>query len=365
MTRRVYPCRNFVRYPVAIFIFILLLVRNVYGLSPNSNNNDGDGSGERNGEETTTRKAKTAVVTLLTTQNYVAGAEVLALSLKRVNATGDRILLWVSPDDDARSDLTPQDLQDLKVAGWDTQIQLTAKDGTLSTCKVTPQMEEQMRSDPVLDGMTRYWGTCSKFAIWTLTEYDAVVYMDADSIALHNFDFVYDDILNGSAVFAAQGTPGCWEDPPDCGEFYSAFMVIKPMPNINEYLHGLSENTANPGGDIFVLNEVIKAWKPLPRYTLVAQSETARPMLYPHDPDARAVDWEQVKVYDFAGPAFNKPWLTYDLQKQTGDKYSHPHFQKVIPDSMAYHTYMQPQYFWNEHYDEVLKLKHQKKNDEL
>ena len=82
-------------------------------------------------------------------------------------------------------------------------------------------------------------------------------------------------------------------------------------------------------GDIVVLNEVIKAWKPLPRYTLEAQTETARPMMYPHDLNATTVDWDQVKVYDFAGPASNKPWLTYDLQKQTGDKYSHPHFHKV------------------------------------
>ena len=68
--------------------------------------------------------------------------------------------------------------------------------------------------------------------------------MDADSIALRNFDFVYDYILNGSVAFAAQGTPGCWEDPPDCSEFYSAFMVIKPMTNINEYFHELSEKAS-------------------------------------------------------------------------------------------------------------------------
>ena len=159
MANRIHCSHHFVRYPVAIIIAILLLVGNVDGLSNNNKDNGGVGNGGSNGEETTTRKSKTAVVTLLTTQNYVAGAEVLALSLKRVNATGDWILLWVSPEDDPRSDMTPQDLRNLEVAGWDTQIQLTAKDGTLSTCKVTPEIKEQMRTNPQLDSSTRYWGT--------------------------------------------------------------------------------------------------------------------------------------------------------------------------------------------------------------
>mmetsp|Transcript_7637 Transcript_7637/g.10879 ORF Transcript_7637/g.10879 Transcript_7637/m.10879 type:complete len:359 (+) Transcript_7637:75-1151(+) len=352
------------RYLFAISIILVFLA---CGTVHASIHNNGEKTNENNQEtKQPSAEPKTAVVTLVTTSNYVAAAEVLALSLDRVNAQGDRILLWVSPDEDPRSDLTVQNLQDLYDIGWTKQIQLTSKDGTLSTCKLTPELEEQIRSNPETNDMIRYWGTCSKFAVWTLTDYDAVVYMDADSMALHNFDFVYEQIINGSTSFAAQGTPGCWETPPDCQEFYSAFMVIRPLPNINEYLHKLSDSTAIAEGDIRLLNHVITEWTPLPRYTLVAQSEVARPPM-PDDPNnnnSNKVDWSQVKVYDFAGPAKTKPWLTYDLQKQTANKLAHPYFGQMLPDSKTYYKYMEPQYFWNEHHEEVLKLKEQRQSKE-
>jgi len=59
-----------------------------------------------------------AIATLVTT----AGAEVLAESLNKVDAIGDRILFYLLPDllpeDDERSDLTETDVADLNDAGW-------------------------------------------------------------------------------------------------------------------------------------------------------------------------------------------------------------------------------------------------------
>ena len=318
------------------------------------------------GDETNVR-GKVAVVTLVTTSAYAVGAMVLAHSLNRVNATGDRVLLYVLPEDDARSDLSSNILQDLQDAGWTTTIQLTKKNHTFTECKMAPQLKQaiQAQNPQLLAGLERYWGTCGKFAMWTLTQYDAVVYMDADSIALHNFDFVYDYILRRGAAFAAHGTPGCWEDetPITCDTFYGAFLVIKPLAHVHDYLQQLANRHNLGEGEQPLLNKVISKWKPLPRYTLVAQTETARPRMLDDD-DGKEVDWSRVKVYDFAGPPSTKPWVTYALQKERGDMYAHGYFGRINPNSEQFHMYMYPQWVWNDYYDAILERKQNKANND-
>ena len=318
------------------------------------------------GADNDTPERRVAVVTLITTSVYIPGAQVLVESLKRVNATGDKILLWVSSEDDGRSDLTHDHMQDLTDAGWTKTIQLTEQDGTLTSCQVSESQQAMIETTPGLAGVARYWGTCNKFAMWTLTDYDAVIYLDADSLALNNFDFVY-DYIQDDTVFAAQGNTDCWEEPPhnECKNFYTALMAIKPIENVAKYFHDLAqrEGTYLVGGELELLNRVIARWNHLPRYTLVAQSEKARPLVDPGSPE---VDWTQVNVYDFAGPPTTKPWKTYWLQKETGDKYANAHLERITPDMPAFHTYVHPQWVWNEYYDAVLERKRLKDiRDEL
>lgn len=318
-------------------------------------------------DETNVRE-KVAVVTLVTTSAYAAGAMVLAHSLNRVNATGDRVLLYVLPEDDARSDLSSNTLQDLQDAGWTTTIQLTKKNHTFTECKMSPELKQaiQAQNPQLLASLERYWGTCGKFAVWTLTQYDAVVYMDADSIALHNFDFVYEYILKEGAAFAAHGTPDCWENetPIPCDAFYGAFLVIKPLSHVHDYLQQLANQYNLGEGEQPLLNKVISKWTPLPRYTLVAQTETARPRIMLDDDDDGKVDWSRVKVYDFAGPPATKPWVTYALQKKRGDKYAHGYFGWIDPNSEQFQLYMYPQWVWNDYYDAILERKQNKANND-
>mmetsp|Transcript_12570 Transcript_12570/g.19453 ORF Transcript_12570/g.19453 Transcript_12570/m.19453 type:complete len:347 (-) Transcript_12570:87-1127(-) len=299
------------------------------------------------------RNAKTknvAVVTLLTTSVYVPGAEVLAHSLKLVNATGDRVLMYVGPEEDARSDLTEEHIDDLRLAGWNRIISLTKESRTYTECKVSEKNLERVMSS----GIARYWGTCSKFAIWTLTDYDAVVYLDADSLVLNNFDFVYNYTLEGYDNFLfAQGTPGCWETPPNCKEFYSAFLLVKPLPHIQQYFHDVAEQSELVNGDIELLNALYKNWTPLPRYTLVAQTEVARP----RHPETNEVDWTRVKVYDFSGAPKTKPWVTYKIQKDKEDKYAHGHYSTIKPNSNVAQSYLHPQWIWNAYYEWILDKK--------
>lgn len=294
-----------------------------------------------------------AVATLVTTAKYAAGAEVLAESLTKVNAIGDRVLFYVLPDDDPRSDLTDENLQDLRDAGWQTR-QLSKENGTFSECMVSVTEQAVVDATPTIK---RYWGTCSKFAIWSLTEYDAAVFIDADSLVLNNFDAIYDLVLETQkeTVFFAQGTPGCWEDPPDCKEFYGAFFAIKPSMEIQKLLHQVSQTYSAAQGELMLLNNVFRqVWNPLPRYTLVAQTEQLRP---PTDPPSIRVDWSKVKVYDFSGLPDTKPWVTYELQKQYDDKYLHAYLGRILADTRNFHIYMYPQWIWNDLYDTVLERK--------
>lgn len=320
------------------------------------------GAGERSSERIGERKEKkVAVASLVTTSPYVAGAEVLAKSLDEVYAIGDRILFYLLPEDDPRSDLTQKHLIDLKDAGWDTR-RLSKKGGTLSECFVSEAEQELLTETPSLE---RYWGTCSKFAVWSLTDYDAVIYIDSDSLVLNNFDTVYDMVLEEAkkqdVVFFANGTPGYWDDPPSSDEFYGAFFAIRPSLELQQFLHKVAQTYSAAQGELMLLNSVFKqTWKPLPRYTLVAQTEQLRP---PTDPPSIGVDWRQVKVYDFSGLPQTKPWVTYELQKQTGDRYLHPYLGEIPEGTRNFHIYMYPQWVWNDIYDTVLERKKQRREN--
>ena len=312
------------------------------------------------------QKRRVAIVTLVTTSEYIAGAQVLVESLNRVHATGDRIALWVSSEDDDRSDLNDSHTKQLLDAGWNKTIQLTSKDGTFTSCRVSDEQKAQIAASPDMAGLPRYWGTCSKFAIWTLTDYDAVIYLDADSLALNNFDFIFDVLLNehdstAPPLFAAQGNTDCWDEPPpynQCAHFYTALLAVKPSADVAKFFHSVAtqEGTYLMHGELVLLNSFIREWYHLPRYTLVAQTETARPLMQVASPDGKSVvvDWSQVKVYDFAGPPATKPWMSYWLQKKTGDKFMNAYSGRLPPDSQLFQIAMHPQWVWNDCYDAVL-----------
>jgi glycogenin len=299
-----------------------------------------------------TKEKKVAIVTLVTTSTYIPGALVLAESLKKVKAKGERILLWVGPEDDARSDMTPQHIQHLS-RYWDKTIQLSRANGTYTECKVSKEQHAVIDNNPQLKGLDRYWGTCSKFAVWGLTDYDVVVYMDADSVAFNNFDFVFDCLDDSTHIFAAHGTPECGWDTNDFTEclFYTAFFVTKPLPHIGDYFHQLADQNMLAEGEITLLNQVISHWKPLPRYTLSAQTEVVRPI----NPSTGRMDSRLAKVYDFAGTPDTKPWISYKLAKEMDDPNWHAHFGSMRPGTEGHERYQIPQIVWNSYYDDILK----------
>ena len=95
-----------------------------------------------------------AVATLVTTSAYVAGAEVLAKSLDNEDAIGDRILFYVLPEDDPRSDLTEEHLTDLREAKWQTR-RLSKENATYSECIASAAEQPVVDATPTSKSITR------------------------------------------------------------------------------------------------------------------------------------------------------------------------------------------------------------------
>lgn len=105
---------------------------------------------------------KCAYVTLATTKNYLRGAHFLQESLKKVNSVYPLIVL-----------ITDNLEQDDYIQSFDSY-------------KIVPYLElEQFQ-------YVRYKDTINKFYIFTLIEYEKILFLDADIFIFDNIDFLFD-----------------------------------------------------------------------------------------------------------------------------------------------------------------------------
>jgi glycogenin len=96
-------------------------------------------------------------------------------------------------------------------------------------------------------GINRWSRTCTKFAAWSLTQFERVVFMDSDMLVVAPIDDALYEFTNAS--FAA--APECF--PPDT--FNSGFMVLNPSLDTLERLEQLNEDVGSAeGGDQGVFN---------------------------------------------------------------------------------------------------------------
>ncbi|KAJ6694305.1 hypothetical protein OIU85_005031 [Salix viminalis] len=95
-------------------------------------------------------------------ESYVCGAIALAQSIIQKNSTRDLVLLH-------DSSLSPQSLVGLRSAGWKTKL-------------IQP-----IRSPFARKNSYNEWNY-SKLRLWQLTDYDKVIFIDADLIVLRNID---------------------------------------------------------------------------------------------------------------------------------------------------------------------------------
>ncbi|KAM0992094.1 hypothetical protein ACFX13_010561 [Malus domestica] len=168
-----------------------------------------------------------AYVTILhSSEAYVCGAITLARSIRQTNSTKDLVLL-------ADDFITPKSIQGLTTAGWKIK------------------RIQRIRSAFAKKGSYNEWNY-SKLRVWQLTEYDKVIFIDADLLVLKNIDsfFVHQQL---SAVGNNRVL------------FNSGLMVVEPSNCMFEYLmQKTSKLESYNGGDQGFLNEIFTWWHRLP-----------------------------------------------------------------------------------------------------
>ncbi|XP_072034069.1 glycogenin-1-like isoform X2 [Amphiura filiformis] len=231
------------------------------------------------------RREDQAFVTLATNDQYCYGALVLGQSL-RDNGTTRQLAIMV----------TPQVSQPMR-----QQLSLVYDD-----IRQVDPLDSHDEAHLALLTRPELGITFSKLHCWRLTQYSKCVFLDADTLVLHNVDDLFD-----REEFSAAPDVG-W---PDC--FNSGVFVFKPSEDTyNSLLQCAVTHGSFDGGDQGLLNTFFSGWatqdirKHLPFiYNMTSNiSYTYKPALLRFG--------ESIKIVHFIGTA--KPWrYTYNTLTST------------------------------------------------
>jgi alpha-N-acetylglucosamine transferase len=126
----------------------------------------------------TNRTVRLAVVSAIYNDDYVTGVEVLGYSLRRINIQADRILFYIS------NRLNQSTLDRCRKAGW----YLWAVE------RINPPRFAII--------YRRFYDQYTKLRIWSMIDYDRVLYLDADTLVIQNINelligTIYEDNQDG------------------------------------------------------------------------------------------------------------------------------------------------------------------------
>ncbi|KAL5992976.1 UDP-glucuronate:xylan alpha-glucuronosyltransferase 1 [Asimina triloba] len=159
---------------------------------------------------------------------YVCGAIAAAQSIRLTGSTRDLVILV----DETISDYHRKGLE---AAGW--------KIRTIQRIR-NPKAERDAYNE---------WNY-SKFRLWQLTDYDKIIFIDADLLILRNIDFIF-----GMPEITATGN--------NATLFNSGVMVIEPSNCTFQLLmEHINEIESYNGGDQGYLNEIFTWWHRIPRH---------------------------------------------------------------------------------------------------
>nr|XP_043607758.1 UDP-glucuronate:xylan alpha-glucuronosyltransferase 1-like [Erigeron canadensis] len=169
-----------------------------------------------------------AYVTILHSAHvYVCGAIAAAQSIRMSGSNRDLVILV----DETISDYHRSGLE---LAGW--------KIRTIQRIR-NPKAEKDAYNE---------WNY-SKFRLWQLTDYEKIIFIDADLLILKNIDFLF-----GMPEISATGNNGTL--------FNSGVMVIEPSNcTFNLLMDHINEITSYNGGDQGYLNEIFTWWHRIPK----------------------------------------------------------------------------------------------------
>ncbi|KAI7833155.1 nucleotide-diphospho-sugar transferase [Kickxella alabastrina] len=245
---------------------------------------------------TNTSTSRKCFATLLTTDSYLHGALTLAASLRTTN-TKYEIICLVSD-----KQLSAPSLDRLSSA-FDRIINVPALD-------TKDKVNLALLKRPDLGS------TVTKIAVWSLTEYQRIVFLDADTLVLQPIDSLLDNnVETGSGGWAGRpnggmrrkGLLGAAPDLgwPDC--FNSGVFVAQPAEATHEeLLKMLYAQGSFDGGDQGLLNEYFSDWSRADHTRRLSFSfNTTSSSFYTYAP-AFARFSNDIKVVHFIGP--QKPW---------------------------------------------------------
>ncbi|RWR92826.1 putative UDP-glucuronate:xylan alpha-glucuronosyltransferase 3 [Cinnamomum micranthum f. kanehirae] len=203
---------------------------------------------------------------------YVCGAIAAAQSIRLVGSTRDLVILV----DETISDYHRGGLE---AAGWKTR--------TIQRIR-NPKAERDAYNE---------WNY-SKFRLWQLTDYDKIIFIDADLLILRNIDFLF-----GMPEITAIGN--------NATLFNSGVMVIEPSNCTFQLLMDhINEIESYNGGDQGYLNEIFTWWHRIPKHMNFLkhfwigdeeEKKEKKTRLFGADPPI-------LYVLHFLG---NKPWICF------------------------------------------------------
>lgn len=226
-----------------------------------------------------------AFVTLLQGQGYVAGAVTLAKTIKHLGTSHSLIVLV---------DRASLDDASLKIVdeSFDKSIDISDSKVTASIGEVASKL-----------GRTELAVTYSKILLWSLVEYDLLVYLDSDTLPLKPLDHLFEKYgeIDENTVVAA----------PDIGWpdlFNTGLLILKPSKTTFDKIREFSEKKelSFDGADQGLFNEFFNlqdngfAWLRLPYLYNVTPTQH-----YQYVP-ALTRFYDQISVVHFIGE--QKPW---------------------------------------------------------
>uniref|UniRef100_A0A336LHB1 glycogenin glucosyltransferase n=1 Tax=Culicoides sonorensis TaxID=179676 RepID=A0A336LHB1_CULSO len=215
-----------------------------------------------------------AWVTLATNDSYALGALVLAKSLKSVNTVYPIIVLVTDGVTTAMRDTLKEVFNNVESVDL-----YDSKDSEKLSLIKRPEL-----------GVT-----FTKLCCWKLTSFEKCVFLDADTLVLHNCD----DLFDREELSAAPDVG--W---PDC--FNSGVFVFVPSnETYSKLIEYANTNGSFDGGDQGLLNSYFSDWRNLPARHLPFVYNTSISTAYSYLPAFKKFEAD-IKIIHFLGSL--KPW---------------------------------------------------------
>ncbi|KAL6848587.1 hypothetical protein ACP4OV_021613 [Aristida adscensionis] len=174
------------------------------------------------------RRREAYATILHSASEYVCGAIAAAQSIRQAGSTRDLVIL-------VDETITDHHRKGLEAAGWKIRIIQRIRN---------PKAERDAYNE---------WNY-SKFRLWQLTDYDKIIFIDADLLILRNVDFLF-----AMPEITATGN--------NATLFNSGVMIIEPSNCTFQLLMDhINEITSYNGGDQGYLNEIFTWWHRIPKH---------------------------------------------------------------------------------------------------